>query len=85
MVPEVRAGWLYDFDIDDRTISASFAGAPGTSFSVRGQDVQRHGALVGAGLTFLHKGGLRVGLRYDAELRQDYQAHGLSGGVRYEF
>jgi outer membrane autotransporter protein len=85
LIPEISATWNYDFAVDDRIISASFAGAPGTSFSVRGQDVEPHGAIVGAGLTFISKGGLSASLKYNGEFRENYQAHGILGELRYEF
>ncbi|MEJ2067710.1 MAG: autotransporter outer membrane beta-barrel domain-containing protein, partial [Deltaproteobacteria bacterium] len=85
LIPEISAAWNYDFDVDDRMITASFAGAPGTSFSVRGQDVEQHGATVGAGLTFISKGGLSASLKYNGEFRENYQAHGILAGLRYEF
>jgi len=85
LIPEISAAWNYDFDVDDRMITASFAAAPGTSFSVQGQDVERHGATVGAGLTFISKGGLSASLKYHGEFRGNYQAHGLLVGLRYEF
>jgi uncharacterized protein YhjY with autotransporter beta-barrel domain len=85
VVPELRAAWLHDFDIDDRTITASFAGAPNASFSIRGHDVERYGAKIGAGVTLIRKNGLSVGLKYNGEFREDYQAHAAIGGVRYSF
>jgi outer membrane autotransporter protein len=83
--PEARAAWSYDFDVDDRAITTSYAGAPGTTFSIPGQPVARHGAILGAGLTFVHRSGLSTALRYTGELRNDYQAHGVLGEVRVEF
>jgi outer membrane autotransporter protein len=85
LIPEISAAWNYDFDVDDRMITASFAGAPGTSFSVQGQDVEQHGATVGAGLTFISKVGLSASLKYHGEFRGNYQAHGFLVGLRYEF
>lgn len=85
LIPEISAAWNYDFAVDDRIITASFAGAPGTSFSVRGQDVEPHGAIVGAGLTFISKGGLSASLKYNGEFRENYQAHGILVDLRYEF
>jgi len=85
LVPELSAAWLYDFDIDDRTITASFTGAPGAPFSIRGQDVERHGATVGAGITLVRENGLSIGLKYNGEFREDYLSHGVIGGIRYDF
>jgi outer membrane autotransporter protein len=84
-VPELSAAWLYDFDIDDRVITASLAGAQSAHFSVRGQDVERCGAIIGAGATLVGKNGFSVRLKYNGEFREDYLAHGIIGGIRYGF
>ena len=85
LIPEVSLAWKYDFDIDDRNITASFAGSPGADFTIEGQDVDDHGATFGAGLTFIHKSGFSTSLEYNAEFREDYSAHGIIGQIRYVF
>jgi len=84
-IPELSSTWLHDFDIDDRVVTASFAGSPGSSFSVKGQDVMINGATLGAGVTFLHKGGLSTSLQYRGEFREGYQSHGIMGELRFKF
>jgi len=83
LVPEARLAWKYDFDIDDRDITASFAGSPGAAFTITGQDVDDHGADFGAGLTFIHKSGFSTSLEYHGGLRGDFSAHGIIGEIRY--
>jgi subtilase-type serine protease len=85
LVPDLSVLWSYDFDVDDRTITTTYAGAPGTAFSVQGQPVARHGLLVRPGLTFVHRSGLSTALRYAGEFRDRYQSHGVLGEVRLEF
>jgi outer membrane autotransporter protein len=85
LVPEVSAAWSYDFDIDDRVITASFEGSPGTAFSIDGQPVEKNGAVLGVGLTFLHKSGFSTSLRYRGEFREKYQSHGVMGEFRLMF
>jgi uncharacterized protein with beta-barrel porin domain len=85
LIPEVSAAWLHDFDIDDRVITSSFAGSPGASFSIRGQDVERNGATLGAGITFIHKSGLSTSLKYIGEFREKYRSNGVMGEIRYTF
>ena len=84
-VPELSAAWLHDFDMDDRVVTASFAGSPGSSFSMKGQDVERNGATLGAGIIFLHKSGLSTSLKYRSEFREDYRSHGIMGELRFAF
>jgi outer membrane autotransporter protein len=85
VIPEVSAAWNYDFDIDDRVITTAFAGSPNDSFSIRGQDVEKHGLTVGAGLTLVGNGGFSASLMYDGEFREKYQSHGVIGDIRFEF
>ena len=85
-LPEVTVAWNYDFGIDDRVVTASFASAPGTSFSVNGQDPENNGLVVGAGITFMSRNGFSSSLKYRGDFRNGYQSHGILGELlRYEF
>jgi len=84
-LPEVSLAWSHDFDIDDHVVRASFAGSPGASFSIDGQDVERNGLILGAGLTFIHKSGLSTSFRYKGEFREGYKSNGVMGEIRYSF
>ena len=84
-LPEVSLAWSHDFDIDDHVVKASFAGSPGASFSIDGQDVERNGLILGAGLTFIHKSGLSTSFRYKGEFREGYKSNGVMGEIRYSF
>jgi uncharacterized protein with beta-barrel porin domain len=85
LIPELKAAWSYDFGIDNRLITTSFEGSPGTQFSIKGQPVERSGAVVGAGLTFIHKSGFSSSIRYSGEFREKYKSHGVIGELRYTF
>jgi len=85
LIPEFSAAWNYDFDIDDRSITASFAGSPGASFTIDGQDVEKHGATLGAGVTFIHNSGCRFSLKGSTEIRDDYNASGVGAEIRFTF
>ncbi|HEX9204710.1 MAG TPA: autotransporter domain-containing protein [Candidatus Deferrimicrobiaceae bacterium] len=85
-LPEVTVAWSYDFGIDDPVVTASFAGAPGNSFSVTGRDGENCGLLVGAGVNFFGKSGFSTSLKYRGEFRDHYQSHAILGElIRYEF
>jgi outer membrane autotransporter protein len=84
-IPEINLAWSYDFDIDDHVVRAAFAGAPGASFSIKGQDVERNGLVAGAGLTFIHKSGISTSFRYRGDFRGDYKSNGVMGEIRYSF
>jgi uncharacterized protein with beta-barrel porin domain len=85
LVPEASLGWNYDFDIDDRAITASLEGSPGTAFSVEGQHAGRSGAAVGTAVNFFANRGFSGSLRYSGEFRQLEQAHSLLAELRVEF
>jgi uncharacterized protein YhjY with autotransporter beta-barrel domain len=85
LIPELNAAWLLDFDIDDRVIKSSFAGSPGATFSIKGQDVERNGASLGAGIIFVHKSGLSTSLKYRGEFRKKYKSNGVMGEIRLTF
>lgn len=71
LIPEVSAGGSYDFDIDDRIITAAFEGSPGAVF--------------GCGLTLMASNGISTSLEYKGEYRDSYQSHGVMGLLRVSF
>ena len=85
LIPELSGSLVYDFGIDDRVITTSFAGSPNMSFSIAGQDVERIGAVVDAGLTFMTQSGISTSLKYNGEFRNQYQSHGVMGELRFTF
>ena len=85
LIPELRLAWKHDFDIDDRVVTSSFAGAPGIKFSVEGQPVEKDGIVFELGATLFHRSGISVPVKYSAEFREGYSSHGILGMFRYEF
>jgi len=85
LVPEINASWNYDFHIDDQHIDASFADIPGSTFSIPGQEAERHTARLGAGLSFLGQKGLSASLHYDGEFSRSEPGHAVFGFLRYEY
>ncbi|MBI4616453.1 MAG: autotransporter outer membrane beta-barrel domain-containing protein [Planctomycetes bacterium] len=85
IVPALRAAWIHEFLDDDRDVTARFAGtAP--EFTVRGRDVDRDRARLGAGLRI--EGGKNVSglLDYDVETdADDTTAHSLTGGIEFKW
>ncbi len=85
LIPELSLAWSYDYDIDDRLIKASFAGAPGNSFSIAGQDVKKNGAIIGVGITLTPDNSFTFSLMYSGEFREEFDAHGIILEFRFEF
>jgi len=83
LIPAIKLVWLYDFDVDDRSITSAYEGAPDMSFTIDGQDVDQHGVQFSAGVRLLGEEGLSLGLEYDAEFFGHFEAHGMWGVVHY--
>ena len=77
-VPEFLLGWNHDFGLSDRAIVAAFEGDPTSSFTIGGQDIQRDGATLGAGLTYHTSSGWKASFRYDRLQRSDYRANSFT-------
>jgi len=85
LVPQVSAAARYDSGGNDHVITASFAGSPGTAFSVRGPNTAKYGLVPGASLTYIHKSGLSTSLTYSGDFRQNYKGQSIVGQLRYQF
>jgi outer membrane autotransporter protein len=85
LTTDASVAWLHDFDIDDRTITTSYTGAPASSFSVPGQDVESNGVTLGLGVGFETSKGVSTSLNYNGEFRDGFSAHGIIGRVSYRF
>ena len=83
-VPQASLAWLHDYS-KNQVLSASYIGAPDSSFSIEGQPVQRNGALAGLGISYRSKGGLTSMLEYIGEFRDQFRAHTLAGELRWEY
>ncbi len=83
--PEASVAWLHDFGSGSRLINAAYLDAPDAAFAVEGQPIKRNGAKLGLGVTYRSGSGLTTQLRYSAEVRPGYRAHGIIGELRYEF
>lgn len=85
LVADIGAALNYDFDIDDQVVTASFAEAPGNSFSVSGEAVAKYGLTLSAGITLLQSRKTAAVIRYTGEFRERNTSHGLMGEFRYAF
>ena len=77
-LPEVSVLWNHDFGVDDRAITAAFAGAPDETFTLTGQGIDPEGFSLGAGLAYHTTSGWKASLRYDRSQRGDYSANSFS-------
>lgn len=84
IVPEASAEWAHEY-FSDGSIVSRFGSVDNPVFAVDGVKPDRDSALLGLGLTAYFGKGLSIYGDYNAELRRNYDAHGFTVGVRYEF
>jgi outer membrane autotransporter protein len=85
LIPEAGIAWIYDFQLDDRRITASLVDVGGSEFSIPGEQTGRHGARFETGLSWLGNGGFAASLKYTGEFRSGANDQGVFGYLRYEF
>lgn len=79
---QLRAGWAHEYASTARPVSANFAGAPGTNFTVFGAAPQTDSAIISVAANTAIAAGARLYLRYDGEVGAGISSHSLSGGFR---
>jgi len=84
--PEIRASWQHEYGDSSYGLDASFANGAGGSFLVNGPEIGRDSLLIGAGVAIQCSERFSTYFYYDGELgRENYERHGVSGGVRIAF
>ena len=78
----VRVGWLHEYADTSRPMTAAFAGAPATGFTVYGATPQRDSAVIGLQANTLVADGAKLFFRYDGELGGGSDNHAVTAGVR---
>ncbi|MCF8031460.1 MAG: autotransporter outer membrane beta-barrel domain-containing protein [Desulfarculaceae bacterium] len=84
LVPQFRAGWVHQFALGDRDITARQADQD-SGVTIQGYDQDSDAFVPGLGLTLVCEGGAQVYLRYDGELGDDMTAHEVQAGIRIPF
>ncbi|NOQ52065.1 MAG: autotransporter domain-containing protein, partial [Desulfuromonadaceae bacterium] len=85
LVPELSLAWNYDFAIDDRIITAGFAGSPGTFFPTEAPKIERNSVVVETGISLINRSGFTTHIQYAGTFRKSYRDHSILGELRYEF
>ena len=78
----LRLGWLHEYADIGRPITAAFAGAPSTAFTVYGATPQRNAAILALSVSTAIAEATSVYLRYDGEIGSGNDNHTLNIGVR---
>jgi autotransporter-associated beta strand protein len=79
---QFRLGWGHEYADVSRPVTASFAGAPGTGFTVYGAPPQRDGAVIGLAANTAIAEATTIYLRYDGQVGGGTDNHVLSAGLR---
>jgi outer membrane autotransporter protein len=79
-----RIAWAHDWN-SDPTVSASFPGLPGTSFTVNGAAPPTNLALVTAGAEFRLSRGVILSAKFDGGFAGGYQSYAGTGTLRYSW
>ena len=78
----LRLGWLHEFANIDRPITAAFAGAPGTSFTVLGATPRRDAAVIGLSAATKLAERTSIYMRYDGDIAGGTDNHAINVGLR---
>ena len=79
---QLRAGWAHEYASTARPVTANFAGAPGTNFTVFGVSPQTASGVISVAANTAIAAGAGLYLRYDGEVGSVLSSHALSGGFR---
>jgi uncharacterized protein with beta-barrel porin domain len=79
---DVRLGWLHEYADTSRPLTASFAGAPGFSYTVFGATPPRDSAVLGLAANASIASTTRVYLRYEGAVGGGTDNHALTLGLR---
>ncbi len=79
---QMRLGWAHEYADTARPVTAAFAGAPGTNFTVFGAAPQRDTATLSLAANTAVAKGVSLYARYDGEVGSGISNHALNGGLR---
>ncbi|MCJ7771657.1 MAG: autotransporter domain-containing protein, partial [Desulfobacterales bacterium] len=85
VTPELWVRWLHEYSDDAYAVSASFAGAPGSTFTVKSDKPEHDRAAVGFGLCWETLTNVDLILAYDATFSRDTTEQGGAIGMRYRW
>jgi uncharacterized protein with beta-barrel porin domain len=83
LVPEFKAGWRHDYDVDARTLAGHFLDGPLTPFSLSGRHIERDVGRVGGVLRFQGDGPLNLVVQSEALIGNDATDYLLSLRLGY--
>lgn len=85
LVPEVSAMWMHEWLSQDRNLTYSLTGLPGTLFSQTLAETARDSVNIGAGLRYLSENGLTLTARYQGQFEEHGRSHSLMVEAQFVF
>jgi outer membrane autotransporter protein len=82
LAAQLKLGWSHEYADTARPVSASFAGAPTTPFTVFGAAPQRDGVVIGFSASTAIADAASLYLRYEGEIAGQDSSHALTAGLR---
>ena len=82
LVPTLRAAWRHEFESDIWNVNASFAGLPGSGFSINGSALSKDLADVSAGLGYVFDNDISAMLDYEGNFSSDRTSNTVMGRVK---
>jgi outer membrane autotransporter protein len=85
VTPELWVQWMHEYSDDAYAVSASFAGSPGATFTVKSDKPEQNRAAVGLGFCWEPLTNVDLILTYSANFSKDTTEHGGAIGLRYKW
>ncbi|PLX79885.1 MAG: hypothetical protein C0615_01860 [Desulfuromonas sp.] len=82
--PEFRLAWAHEFGDTERDVTAGIVNTS-TTFAINGVEPDEDSCLVGLGINYFKSDNFTLFVDYDGEFRSGFDAHAISGGLRYNF
>ncbi|WP_421999579.1 autotransporter domain-containing protein [Reyranella sp.] len=81
----LRLGWLHEYADTARPVTAAFAGAPASAFTVYGATPQRDAAAIGFQASTSVATATQIYFRYDGDIGSGTDNHALNIGLRFSW
>uniref|UniRef100_UPI0029C84D22 autotransporter family protein n=1 Tax=uncultured Pseudodesulfovibrio sp. TaxID=2035858 RepID=UPI0029C84D22 len=85
IIPEISASWMHEWLTQDKSLTVSMTGMPGTVFSQTTAQTARDAYRFGAGVRLLHDKGMSLALNYQGEVEEHASSHSLMCEAQFVF
>jgi uncharacterized protein with beta-barrel porin domain len=85
IIPEISASWMHEWFTQDKSLTVSMTGMPGTVFSQTTAQTARDAYRFGAGVRLLHDKGMSLALNYQGEVEEHASSHSLMCEAQFVF